>query len=380
MNATPLKQLKVRGPYQGPTGYDHAVREFIRGLARQGVEIELAGLAEWGPDLPPEQQDPWFDLLRRPLRADKMLHFCMPHQVRAEPGMPNVLHTMFEADRIPAFWADFSQQQDLIILPTESSKQAWVAGGIPETKIRLCPFGIDPALFATRRAPLELGVYGHKPLANYRVRFLNISALRPRKNLLGLLRTWISATSSDDDAALVLKLGCYQWGFYELFRRDVQDLQARLGKSLAEAAPIYVITQVMTYAEVLSLYAGSSHYISMSFGEGWDLPMMEAAASGLQLVAPYHSAYPAYLDESVVYWLPSRAVPVAFEGRMGWEDAYLFEGLQWWEPDETVAAQLIRNIIDQTIPPKASARDQILTTFTWEHAARRLIEILSQCP
>src|SRR6185503_17734033 len=115
MNTTPLKQLKVRGPYQGPTGYDHHVREFVRGLVGQGVEIELTGLSEWGPELPPEQQDPWFDSLRRPLRADKMLHFCMPHQVRAETGMLNILHTMFEADRIPAFWAAFSQRQDLII-------------------------------------------------------------------------------------------------------------------------------------------------------------------------------------------------------------------------------------------------------------------------
>jgi glycosyltransferase involved in cell wall biosynthesis len=287
---------------------------------------------------------------------------------------------MFEADRIPAFWADASQQQDLIILPDESSKSAWVAGGVSETKLRICPLGIDPAPFAARRAPLELGASGRKPLANYRVRFLNISALRPRKNLLGLLRTWISATSSDDDAVLILKLGCYQWGFYELFRRDVQELQIGLGKSLAQAAPIYAITQVLPYADVLSLYAAATHYISMSFGEGWDLPMMEAAATGLQLIAPYHSAYPTYLDESVVYWLPSRAVPVVFEGWMGREDAYLFDGLRWWRPDETVAAQLIRDIIDRAIAPKASARDRILTTFTWDHVARRLIDILSQWP
>ncbi len=154
----------------------------------------------------------------------------------------------------------------------------------------------------------------------------------------------------------------------------------RLGKSSAEAAPIYMITQVLPYTDVLGLYAAASHYISMSFGEGWDLPMMEAAATGLQLIAPDHSAYPTYLDESVAYWLPSRAVPVAFEGWMGREDAYLFEGLRWWQPDETVAAQLIRKVIDQAILPKHSARDRILTTFTWEHAARRLIDILSQWP
>jgi len=39
----------VRGPFRGPTGYEHHVREFVRRLHALGVAIELVDLPEWGP-------------------------------------------------------------------------------------------------------------------------------------------------------------------------------------------------------------------------------------------------------------------------------------------------------------------------------------------
>ena len=43
-----LTVLDVRGPFKGPSGYEHHVREFVRELHRQGVAIQLADLPEWG--------------------------------------------------------------------------------------------------------------------------------------------------------------------------------------------------------------------------------------------------------------------------------------------------------------------------------------------
>jgi hypothetical protein len=47
------------------------------------------------------------------------------------------------------------------------------------------------------------------------------------------------------------------------------------------------------------LFAAASHYWSMSHGEGRDQPMIEAAASGLRLIVPRHTAYLEYLDADV---------------------------------------------------------------------------------
>ncbi len=92
------KALMVRGPYKGPTGYDHHVREFVRHLAQQGIRQQLIDVPEWGPvKLPDDMRDPWFDTLSTPVNANALLHFCMPHQVRVVKGILNVNYTMFEA-------------------------------------------------------------------------------------------------------------------------------------------------------------------------------------------------------------------------------------------------------------------------------------------
>src|SRR6187401_1520219 len=100
-----LQRLLVRGPFRGPTGYDHHVREFVRELDRQGVAVQLVDVPEWGPArLAPEQQDPWFDSLDRDVDAGVALHFTMPHQVVPYEDMVNVNYTMFEATRVHPGW------------------------------------------------------------------------------------------------------------------------------------------------------------------------------------------------------------------------------------------------------------------------------------
>jgi hypothetical protein len=75
------------------------------------------------------------------------------------------------------------------------------------------------------------------------------------------------------------------------------------------------------------LYAAATHYISMSFGEGWDQPMLEAAASGLRLIAPaqrlhrvpgfehrHHAAQPCGAGE-----VCDRSTAAFFDGANWWQ-------------------------------------------------------------
>jgi glycosyltransferase involved in cell wall biosynthesis len=372
-----LTALKVRGPFRGPSGYDHHVREFVRELHEQGVAVELVDMPEWGPARLPERlRDPWFDSLDTPTGARVVLHFCMPHQVISEAGRVNVNYTMFEATRVPPAWVAHNRAHDLVIVPTESSRRAWIGGGMPAERIRLCPLGINPTLFSGSLAPLPLRRANGERLDRYRVRLLNVSELGPRKNLVGLLRVWLRATTRVDDAVLVIKLGCFQPGFVDVFAQRLRRLQEQLGKRFDQAAPVHIVSELFSDADMPRLYAAATHYISLSFGEGWDQAMVEAAASGLRLIAPDHSAYSAYLDSSVARLIPSREVPAVF--RAGDGSGVLFEGASWWEPDEGEAIAAIRAAIDGRDGGTASARPRILGRFTWEDATRRLIAILGE--
>src|SRR5262249_1674474 len=115
------------------------------------------------------------------------------------------------------------------------------------------------------------------------------------------------------------------------------------------------------------------HYVSLSHGEGWDQPMMEAAVSGLALIAPAHSAYLTYLREEDAYLIPSPLRPARIAGRLGPEDRVFFDGVNWWHPDEDAAADIIRRVVRGTAPPKRSPKDRIAAEYTWEKAAAALL-------
>lgn len=374
---TSLTAVQVHGPFRGPSGYEHHVREFVRELDRQGVAVELIDLPEWGPTkLPPDLLDPWFATLTAPVGARVALHFCMPHQLKPDPRMIDVNYTMFEATRIPTAWVEVSRACALTVVPTDSSRSAWLESGAPPDRLRLCPLGIRPDLFSAPAEPLPITLESGRTPSDHRVRFLNVSEWGGRKNLDGLLRTWLRATTPSDAAVLVLKLGCFTPRAREIARWHFGQVQRATGKALRDAAPVHIIDDVLADAEMPRLYATATHYISMSHGEGWDLPMMEAVASGLVPVAPDHSAYRTYLDPSVAHMIPSRETPATMSesGPIGG----LFAGLNWWSPDEAAAADILRAIIDRGAYPPASARDRVLGEFTWQRATRRLLAILAE--
>jgi glycosyltransferase involved in cell wall biosynthesis len=371
------RALVIHGPYRGASGHDHHVREFVRHLSQRHIRIQLIDVPEWGPTRLPEQaRDPWFDTLGAPVSATAAIHFCMPPQVRATDGLLNVNYTMFEASRIPSRWVQCNRRHDLVVLPTESSRSAWLAASFPDERIRLCPLGIDPDRFHPDVEPLPLADRRGLRVSERRTRVLNVSEFGPRKNVLALLRVWITVTTERDDAILIVKLHPLAPAQALTFMRDLDAVERAIGKGRPDAAPVLFCDQVLADADMPRLFGAATHYWSMSHGEGWDQPMAEAAATGLRLLAPAHTGYRCYLDDSVAAMIPSRQVPAVVAGDP--RATALFAGATWWEPSEDAAAQALRVALSGADKGRPSARARMVERFTWQHAVTRLIEILEE--
>lgn len=367
----------VRGPFRGTSGHDSHVRALVRALAGHGLPLQLVDLPHWSPTkLPAGSRDPRLEALHRPVRARAVLHFCMPHQVVRDRRRLNVNFTMFEASRIPARWVEHGLGHDLVIVPTLSCRDAWLASGFPPDRLRTCPLGVDGERFRPGLDPFPITDRRGRPVTSYRVRVLNVSEVTPRKNLLALLRTWIRVTRREDDAVLILKLTCPQPDPLLGLLRGLAAIERELGKARAAAAAIIFLDRTLTEPEMPRLYAAATHYWSMSHGEGWDLAMCEAGACGLQLMAPRHSAYTTYLDDRVAWMIPARQV--AAEAGEHADVSSLFAGVDWWEPDEESAGELIRHIVADPAARRGGARDRLVGRYGWSHASTRLLEILRE--
>ena len=366
--------IRAIGPYTGVSGYDSMTRGFAEGLVGLGARLELVPVAGWSPELRSGASRPSLRAQTGGATPDVVVHFMMPDRCRPLAGLPSVNFTMFEAERIPDAWVEHAEEHDLVILPTETCREAWERSGVPSSKLRVCGLGVNGEFLGQAAEPLRLLVHGGRPVASYGRRFLHVGELRPRKNHLSLVRTWIQATNSNDDAILVVKCLAPP-ALMVSFQRDLARMQEDLGRGLPDAAPVLFVNEQLDDHEMRALYRSATHYISMSHGEGWDMPMMEAAAAGLSLLAPDQPTYRAYLGQEDADWLPCTMVPARIEGQAGAEDLDYFRGLKWWQPEEDVAVELVARIIAsrEARPPPTG---QILSEFSWARASQRLLDTL----
>lgn len=353
--------LVVRGQAAGTSGYAHMTERFLRGLAEQGVPLDEIGLFGEGRASPAS------------IGARCMLNFMTPDTLEPVPGLPTVLFSMFEGTLIPPAWVRLSERADLVVVPTDSSRQAWAGRGFPEERLRVCPLGADPAPEETA-PPLPLRTLDGRDVAGFRHRILNVSDLVARKNLDGLLRVWLRATMSFDDAVLILKPGKGGERTLEALEGIFRRAERAVGRSRQGAAPVAVVGTPLSDAAMGGLFRAATHYWSLSHGEGWDLPMTRAGAMGLQLIAPRHSAYLDYLDDTIAHMIPARVGPALDPlTREPWPP---FFGLDWWNPDEDVATALLSAIVRGDRMPVLDARSRLLERFGWHRATARLTGIL----
>jgi glycosyltransferase involved in cell wall biosynthesis len=367
--------LDLAAPAHGAGVRGRLARQLTRALVAAGARVRLHPLHDDPPPPGPPRRDPDLEALSAPVDARVALHLAMPHEVRPVAGKRTVCWTMFDADRVPAAWAAAARRHDLTLVPTESSRQAWLRGGAPEERVRVAPLGVDADFFAAPAAPAALALPSGRPLAAVRTRVLVACEARPRCNLPGVVRAWIHATTAADDAVLVVAVAPVTAASDAQLRADLAAALVRLAKPPAAAAPIVFVAAPPDEAELRALYRGGTHLLSLSRGEGWDLCALEAAAAGLPLALPRHSMYADVFADDEAAWIDAAPTHAVLDGTMAHDEEIFYRGARWWHPDEAQAAALLRGVIDGTRavpPPPASAAAR----HDWPSAVRRVLALL----
>jgi len=361
--------IVVRGPFSVLSGYGDLAQRFVRQMAGQGAALRLLGLTGAESWRPSEGN------ADAPIRPRAALSFLTPLLVEPISGVPTVNYTMFEGTHIPESWTRANAAHDLVVVPTESSRQAWLEAGHPDERLRVCPPGIHVHPGDEADPPRNILAPNRRPIADYRVRILNISDFIARKNIDGLLRVWLRATNASDDAILILKLGKGGPTLKQEFAHLLQQTAQVVGRRFEEAAPIAALMGRYDEAGISTLYQLATHYWSMSHGEGWDLPMTRAGAKGLGLIAPRNSAYTAYLNDKIAHLIPCTTGPAC----MPYSNAIYppFQGIDWWHPDENVTAHLLSRAVRSGLE-RRDPRTYLLQCFAWKLRTNDLLGVLDE--
>ena len=306
-----MKKILVRGPALSRSGYGEQTRFALRSLRSQQDKFDIYlittgwGATSWITEDNEERE--WLDgLIHKTIeyvnnkgQFDASLQVTIPSEwERLAPY--NVGYTAgIETTKLSPKWVESSFIVDKIIVPSEHSRAvfettSWT-GRDPRTNqehVVSCQKPVEVVNFPVKSCKTDEINIEFSSSFN----FLAVAQWGPRKNLESTIHWFVQEFEGKEDVGLVLKT--------QLVKNCIIDrdhCKARL-KQLLEQYPnrkckVYLLHGTMSEGEMNALYTHPKikAIVSTTHGEGFGLPLFEAAYNGLPVIAPNWSGQKDFL-------------------------------------------------------------------------------------
>jgi len=279
----------------------------------------------------------------------------------------------YETMPLPEMWKDSYKHLDYILPSSQFSKQVFLEAGWPEEKLVVIPHGIFPEDFLNKEK-LDLR-------NEAKFRFLNVSIAHYRKNIPLLVEAYYDAFTHKDDVCLVIKTQVIQTSGKKKSRFDinvmealaaVQDKMIRMGRGRETFPMLELIEQKMP--SMIPLYNSCDALVSASSAEGFGLPLLEALAAGMIVVAPNCTGQLDFLNKE-----NSLLVDVAEMKASPQYQYWTVTDKSWtYIPLKSSLAANMRKAYDDNRKLKDVFEKERLETvqrFTWKNAAEKILEL-----
>lgn len=342
-----------------PMGYAVQSRHLMTALHFMG--IRLAFQNAYG-----DVEGPTGDLLlddvckRQSPAGAPQVAFCQADAFgRVKGSSARIGWSMLEVTGLPQTWVDGCNSMDEVWVPSSFNVETFRASGVT-VPIRVMPLGVDVDYF-------HPGITGFRP--STRFTFLSVFEWGERKAPEVLMRAFAEEFKESEDVVLLLSVAN---------RDPMVNIQEQIDAlQLGRSAPIVVMPNArFTGPQMGSLYRSADCFVLPTRGEGWGMPVLEAMASGLPVIATRWSGPADFLHEGVGYPLePARLVPA--EARCPY-----YAGFEWADPDVDQLRSLMRAVYEDPEAARSrglAAAAEVASRWTWQHAAdkvhKRLLEL-----
>ncbi len=194
-----------------------------------------------------------------------------------------------------------------------------------------------------------------------------------RKNLLNSVKWFCEAFDGNDDVGLVLKTNK---GRDTKIDRQItrKDLALYLKKHRKSEFPkIHFLHGTMSEEELMGLYSEKSikAFYTATRGEGFGLPLLEAASAGLPIIAPNWSGYLDFLNLGKFVKLDFELKQIP-KSRV--DNRIFINGSRWAEASEIDVKRKLKKFRDKSSTPTQWAKDlsaDVKNNFSFEEISKK---------
>lgn len=240
-----------------------------------------------------------YDLLR-PARAPRTTVFGTAEYLSVPPS--------FFAGGISA--AEAQKRSGFAMLtPSNWSKQGFVRSGMAPENVTVLTLGFDPAVFQPvtqeRRARIRAEI-GFSPDDFV---FYHAGSMSLNKGLRFLLPAFASLAQTHPHARLLLKGLDSLYSSKQVFEAQLGSLAPDVARAVTSR--LRYVGERLSYADMARLYQASDCYVSSYVGEGFNMPVLEAAACGLPVICTAGGPTDDFVTEDFALQIASTLEPVA---------------------------------------------------------------------
>jgi glycosyltransferase involved in cell wall biosynthesis len=273
------------------------------------------------------------------------------------PKGKNVVWAFFESTVLPDVYVNYYNSADVVWAPSNWANSILLKNGVKAEKIHIVPGGVCPATFN----PFERKI--RKVRDSNVFRFLAIGKYEERKGYTQLFEAFKLAFENNPNVELIVKADCFA-------NLDVKKHELNIKINDLNIENIRIAEGAFSVNDMVALYNYADCFVYPSRAEGWGLPLIEAIACGLPVLATNYSGHGEFLSKIDGYYVPIdyKMVQIGAEFRKLWSIENKHDAF-WAEADIVDMASKMRNLVSTRHESKLKANvasDIIRTDFTWQ--------------
>ena len=301
-----IKKVVIKGPLLTKSGYGvHSRQVFKWLLSREDFDVKCIvtpwGRCSWNID----KCDPIINkIMERSINENQAQNFDISFQVQLPNewnpflASKNVgLTAAVETNKCNPEWIECCNRMDLVIVPSNFTKNVLVNTGLNEEKVKVV-HETYPEEFDSFDKP-NLALVNRLDCIQTKNNFLLIGQITginektDRKNIHNTIKSFISAYKDNKDVGLIVKTNAGRSTKIDKHKTVsiIKNIINDIGKK--EFPKIHILHGDLTEEELYTLYTHEKvkYIVSATRGEGFGLPLIEAARLKLPVIATNWSGH-----------------------------------------------------------------------------------------